>query len=120
MHSPAAALRDIQERGRTLESVAEQYQATVRPMHEQFVDHRAHAQLIVPWLFHNEEADPRAARPNRRTVGGRAGSSLTCQGGTPRWQQPDERGRRQSHQGGRDIRGQLDAVLSIAGRIECR
>jgi uridine kinase len=50
-------LRDIQERGRTLESVTEQYQATVRPMHEQFVEpSRAHAQLIVPWLFHNEEA----------------------------------------------------------------
>jgi uridine kinase len=50
-------MRDIRDRGRTLESVAEQYQATVRPMHELFVEpSRAHAQLIVPWLFHNSEA----------------------------------------------------------------
>ena len=30
--------RDIEERGRTLESVIEQYVATVRPMHMQFVE----------------------------------------------------------------------------------
>ncbi len=50
-------LRDIRERGRTIESVAEQYHTTVRPMHEQFVEpSRAHAHLIVPWIFHNDEA----------------------------------------------------------------
>ncbi len=50
-------VRDIQDRGRTVASVAEQYQATVRPMHELFVEpSRAHAHLIVPWLFHNQEA----------------------------------------------------------------
>lgn len=30
-------LRDVKERGRTLESVVEQYLTTVKPMHEQFV-----------------------------------------------------------------------------------
>lgn len=50
-------IRDIEERGRNIRSVAEQYQATVRPMHEQFVEpNRVHAHLIVPWIFHNEPA----------------------------------------------------------------
>jgi uridine kinase len=40
--------RDTMERGRTIESVLEQYETTVRPMHEQFVEpHRQHADLIV-------------------------------------------------------------------------
>ena len=41
--------RDVRERGRTVESVVEQYQATVRPMHLQFVEpSKRHADLIVP------------------------------------------------------------------------
>ena len=32
------ALRDVRDRGRTLESVITQYLTTVKPMHEQFVD----------------------------------------------------------------------------------
>jgi uridine kinase len=41
--------RDIAERGRTLESVVEQYQATVRPMHLEFVEpSKRYADLIVP------------------------------------------------------------------------
>ena len=31
-------LRDVEERGRTLESVVAQYQTTVKPMHEQYVE----------------------------------------------------------------------------------
>ena len=31
-------LRDTQERGRTVESVLNQYVTTVKPMHEQFVE----------------------------------------------------------------------------------
>ena len=31
-------LRDVEERGRTLSSVVEQYCDTVKPMHEQFVE----------------------------------------------------------------------------------
>ena len=30
--------RDINERGRTMESVIEQYKSTVRPMHNQFIE----------------------------------------------------------------------------------
>lgn len=41
--------RDVAERGRTLESVVEQYLSTVRPMHQAFIEpSRRHADLIVP------------------------------------------------------------------------
>ncbi|BDG36885.1 uridine kinase [Parageobacillus sp. VR-IP] len=42
-------LRDIKERGRTLESVIEQYVSVVRPMHNQFVEPtKRYADIIVP------------------------------------------------------------------------
>ncbi|MBC7797000.1 MAG: uridine kinase [Pyrinomonadaceae bacterium] len=41
--------RDIRERGRTTESVIEQYVTTVRPMHLEFVEpSKRHADLIIP------------------------------------------------------------------------
>ncbi|MBN1683888.1 MAG: uridine kinase [Gammaproteobacteria bacterium] len=41
--------RDIQERGRSLESVLEQYETTVRPMYLQFIEpSKRHADIIVP------------------------------------------------------------------------
>jgi uridine kinase len=41
--------RDIRERGRSLESVADQYLSTVRPMHEKYVQPCAkHADIIIP------------------------------------------------------------------------
>jgi len=41
--------RDVRERGRSLESVIDQYLTTVKPMHEQFVQpSRKNADLIVP------------------------------------------------------------------------
>ncbi len=41
--------RDIEERGRTTESVVRQYQATVRPMHLEFVEpSKRYADVIVP------------------------------------------------------------------------
>ena len=41
--------RDLVERGRTVDSVIEQYVATVRPMHDAFVEPtRYAADLIVP------------------------------------------------------------------------
>jgi uridine kinase len=41
--------RDIKERGRTPESVIDQYLATVRPMHLQFVEpSKRHADIIIP------------------------------------------------------------------------
>ena len=42
-------MRDVKQRGRTLDSVVEQYLTTVKPMHEQFVEpSRRKADLIVP------------------------------------------------------------------------
>lgn len=41
--------RDVQERGRTMESVLAQYQKTVRPMFLQFIEpSKQHADIIVP------------------------------------------------------------------------
>ena len=48
------ALRDIRDRGRTLESVITQYLTTVKPMHEQFVEpSRKYADIIVLEGGHN-------------------------------------------------------------------
>ncbi len=42
-------VRDVKERGRTLESVIEQYLTTVKPMHEQFVEpSKRRADIIIP------------------------------------------------------------------------
>ena len=41
--------RDVEERGRTLESVLTQYQTTVKPMHEKYVEpSKRHAHIVVP------------------------------------------------------------------------
>ena len=41
--------RDVQERGRSLESVLSQYQETVKPMHEMYVEpSKKYANIIVP------------------------------------------------------------------------
>jgi len=46
--------RDLAERGRTLDSVIEQYIGTVRPMHMQFVEpSKRHADVIIPEGGHN-------------------------------------------------------------------
>jgi uridine kinase len=46
--------RDIAERGRTVESVIEQYLGTVRPMHMQFVEpSKRYADVIIPEGGHN-------------------------------------------------------------------
>ena len=46
--------RDLAERGRTVESVIEQYVATVRPMHMQFVEpSKRYADVIIPEGGHN-------------------------------------------------------------------
>ena len=42
-------LRDVKERGRTLESVLSQYQNTVKPMHEKYVEpSKRFADIVVP------------------------------------------------------------------------
>jgi uridine kinase len=47
--------RDIRERGRTVESVVNQYLMTVRPMHMEFVEpSKRHADVIIPEGGHNE------------------------------------------------------------------
>lgn len=49
--------RDVEERGRTVESVIEQWERTVRPMYLQFVEpSRRHAHLIIPEGGHNAPA----------------------------------------------------------------
>lgn len=41
--------RDVNKRGRTLESVLEQYRGTVKPMHEQYVEpSKKYADIVVP------------------------------------------------------------------------
>lgn len=47
-------LRDVKERGRTIESVVEQYLTTVKPMHEQFIEpSKRFADIIVLEGGHN-------------------------------------------------------------------
>jgi uridine kinase len=49
--------RDMAERGRTLASVIDQYMATVKPMHEEFVEpSKRYADLIVPEGGYNQVA----------------------------------------------------------------
>jgi uridine kinase len=50
-------VRDLQERGRTLESVVDQYLTMVRPMHMQFVEPtKRYADIIIPEGAHNTVA----------------------------------------------------------------
>jgi uridine kinase len=50
-------VRDVRDRGRSLESVVNQYLTTVKPMHEQYVEpSRRRADIIVPEGGHNEVA----------------------------------------------------------------
>lgn len=47
--------RDILERGRTVESVVEQYLATVRPIHLEFIElSNRHTDVVIPEGGHNE------------------------------------------------------------------
>ncbi|KXG76770.1 uridine kinase [Thermotalea metallivorans] len=50
-------LRDIKERGRTLDSVIEQYLNTVRPAHQQFIEpYKKYADIIIPEGGYNKVA----------------------------------------------------------------
>ena len=50
-------MRDVKERGRSLDSVVNQYQSTVKPMHEQFVEpYKRRADIIVPQGGYNTVA----------------------------------------------------------------
>ena len=49
--------RDVRDRGRSLESVIDQYLQTVKPMHEQFVEpSKKNADIIIPQGGHNKVA----------------------------------------------------------------
>lgn len=48
-------LRDMEERGRSIHSIHKQYLATVKPMHEAFIEpSKKYADLIIPEGGHNE------------------------------------------------------------------
>jgi len=48
--------RDVQQRGRTFESVIDQYLQTARPMHEKFIEPtKLFADLIIPQGGHNQK-----------------------------------------------------------------
>ncbi|MGN7456670.1 uridine kinase [Paenibacillus pasadenensis] len=48
-------LRDIEERGRSIHSIHDQYMQTVKPMHEAFIEpSKKYADLIIPEGGHNE------------------------------------------------------------------
>ncbi|WP_226667282.1 uridine kinase [Metabacillus litoralis] len=50
-------LRDIKERGRSIDSVIEQYISVVRPMHNQFIEPtKRYADIIIPEGGHNHVA----------------------------------------------------------------
>jgi uridine kinase len=50
-------LRDVKQRGRSLDSVIDQYLNTVKPMHEQFVEpSKRRANIIIPEGGRNEAA----------------------------------------------------------------
>ena len=50
-------VRDVRDRGRSLESVINQYLNTVKPMHEQFVEpSKRRADIIIPEGGHNQVA----------------------------------------------------------------
>jgi len=50
-------VRDVRDRGRSLESVIDQYLSTVKPMHEQFVEpSKRNADVIIPQGGHNQVA----------------------------------------------------------------
>lgn len=66
--------RDIRERGRTAESVVNQYLVTVRPMHIEFVEpSKRHADVIIPEGGHNEVGIDLVIQKIRSLVG--AGAS---------------------------------------------
>jgi uridine kinase len=65
--------RDMQERGRTFESVISQYMTTVRPMHLEFVEpSKRYADVIIPEGGFNEVAIEMVAARIRGLLEGRA------------------------------------------------
>ncbi len=67
-------VRDVRDRGRSLDSVVDQYLTTVKPMHEQFVEpSKRNADIIIPEGGHNQVAmDMVMERVRAHLEGGRA------------------------------------------------
>jgi uridine kinase len=66
--------RDIRERGRIAESVIEQYLATVRPMHMEFIEpSKRYADVIIPEGGHNEVGIDLVIQKIRSLVGEKFG-----------------------------------------------
>jgi uridine kinase len=64
--------RDVHERGRSMQSVIDQYLESVRPMHIQFVrPSRQHADVIIPEGGHNTRAIEMISNQIRSMVGHR-------------------------------------------------
>ena len=63
------ALRDVEERGRSMQSVVNQYLTTVKPMHEAFVEpSKRNADIIVPNGGENTQAVEMLAHHIRRLI----------------------------------------------------
>ncbi|MBA3322997.1 MAG: uridine kinase [Pyrinomonadaceae bacterium] len=75
--------RDVAERGRTVESVIEQYLVTVRPMHMQFVEpSKRVADVIIPEGGHNlVSIDLLSGKIRERLAGERARGTATTTSG---------------------------------------
>lgn len=71
--------RDIEERGRTLDSVMNQYLNTVRPMHLEFVEpSKRYADVIIPEGGFNEVAVAMVASRLRALIGEARGDASDC------------------------------------------
>jgi uridine kinase len=76
--------RDIAERGRTVDSVIEQYLGTVRPMHLEFVESsKRHADLIVPRGGSNTIAIDMVATKVQSMLEDESGQTLAFLAGRP-------------------------------------
>ena len=64
-------VRDVRDRGRSLESVVDQYLTTVKPMHEVYVEpSKRNADIIIPEGGHNLVAMDMLIERIRAHVGG--------------------------------------------------
>jgi uridine kinase len=69
--------RDLVERGRSVDSIIRQYEESVRPMHQQFVDpSKRHADVIIPEGGHNKVAIDLVKTKIRELLRERAGLPL--------------------------------------------
>ena len=70
--------RDVADRGRTVESVIDQYLATVRPMHNQFIEpSKRYADVILPEGGHNEVGIDLVIQKILSLMPGRAASAIS-------------------------------------------